>query len=274
MKRHMYIWIMPIIIICGCDNNSNSALSESPPDEWKLVWSDEFDSTDINLKKWTFETGGGGWGNNEKEYYRKENAFISNGNLVIEARKEQYDKNEYTSARMKTAGLGEWLYGKIEARMKLPFGKGMWPAFWMMGKSGSWPSRGEIDIMEMIGGPGLSPYSGGADNKVYATLHWANDAGDHQSTGGNYRLPGTGKFADDYHIFRLEWDSVQIQCYVDSTKYFHCRIDTINMEAFHQPFFIILNVAVGGSWPGDPDATTVFPQYMIVDWIRVYQKGK
>lgn len=234
---------------------------------YQLVWSDEFSNATIDATNWTHETGGSGWGNNELEYYtnRNVNSYIENGSLVIEAKKESYGGKNYTSARMITKGKKYFTYGKIEARIKLPFGQGIWPAFWMLGENIStvgWPKCGEIDIMELIGG-------GANDKKVYGTVHWESNG--HASYGSNYSL-GTGIFADNYHVFTIIWNTKSIQWFVDGAKYVTIDITPAGLSAFHKNQFIILNLAVGGNWPGNPDATTIFPQKMFVDYVRVYQE--
>lgn len=228
---------------------------------WKLIWSDEFDAAAINPFYWTYDIGGSGWGNNELEYYtnRSENSKIENGNLLIIAKKESYGGNAYTSARLKTQGLQNFTYGKIESRIKLPMGKGIWPAFWMLGKSITsvgWPKCGEIDIMEHIN----------TEIKVYGTMHWDNNG--HASYGGS-----TVCLPSDYHIYSLEWSANYLRWFVDGNKFWEGNITNgINStDEFQQPFFIILNLAVGGNWPGNPDATTTFPDTMAVDYVRVYQ---
>lgn len=235
---------------------------------YKLVWFDEFSNPTIDAANWTYEIGNNnGWGNNELEYYtnRNVNSYILGGSLVIEAKKESYGGKSYTSARMITKGKKYFTYGKIEARIKLPYGKGIWPAFWMLGENIStagWPTCGEIDIMELIGG-------GANDKKVYGTVHWESNG--HASYGGNYSL-GTGIFADDYHVFTIIWNTKSIQWFVDGSKYVTIDITPAGLAAFHKNQFIILNLAVGGNWPGNPDATTIFPQKMYVDYVRVYQE--
>lgn len=234
---------------------------------YQLVWFDEFSNPTINASNWTHETGGSGWGNNELEYYtnRDVNSYILGGSLVIEAKKESYGGKNYTSARLITKGKRYFTYGKIEAKIKLPYGQGIWPAFWMLGENIStvgWPSCGEIDIMELIGG-------GANDKKVYGTAHWNSNG--HASYGSNYSL-GTGIFADDYHVFSIVWNSKSIQWFVDGSKYVTMDITPAGLAAFHKNQFIILNLAVGGNWPGNPDATTTFPQKMYVDYVRVYQE--
>ncbi|MFA6597270.1 MAG: family 16 glycosylhydrolase [Ignavibacteriaceae bacterium] len=235
---------------------------------YQLVWSDEFSSPTINTSNWTYEIGNNnGWGNNELEYYtnRNVNSYIQDSSLVIEAKQESYGGKSYTSARMITKGKKFFTYGKIEARIKLPYGKGIWPAFWMLGENIStvgWPACGEIDIMELIGG-------GVNDKKVYGTAHWNNNG--HVQYGGNYSL-SSGIFADDYHVFTIVWNSKSIQWYVDGSKYCTIDITSSSLQAFQKNNFIILNLAVGGKWPGNPDTTTVFPQKMYVDYVRVYQE--
>ncbi len=233
-----------------------------------LVWSDEFDYTGLpDPAKWNMETGGGGWGNNELQYYTdsENNAMVENGFLTITAREEEFGGRDYTSARITTQNKFDFKYGKIEARIKLPYGQGLWPAFWMLGANIStvgWPECGETDIMEMVGGTD-------SDNTCHSTLHWDHD-GEHAQYGESYTLP-SGIFADDFHIFSVEWDSQEIRGFMDGTQYFVADITPEQLSEFHQNFFIIMNVAVGGVWPGPPNASTTFPQTMEVDYVRVYQ---
>ncbi|AGF56052.1 beta-glucanase (GH16 family) [Clostridium saccharoperbutylacetonicum] len=233
---------------------------------WNLAWSDEFNGNTINTRNWTYDTGtgSGGWGNNELEYYtnRPENARIENGNLVIEARKESYGGMGYTSARMKTQALKSFTYGKVEARMKLPAGQGIWPAFWMLGENipqVSWPACGEIDIMEHINN---EPYTHG-------TIHW--DTNGH----AEYGKVTPNIDVTQYHVYSIEWDKNAIKWLVDGTQYLEANIaNNINgTDEFHKPFFILFNLAVGGNWPGNPNGTTVLPAKMYVDYVRVYQQG-
>ena len=236
---------------------------------YQLVWSDEFDGTSLDQNSWTKETGGSGWGNNELEYYtdRDTNCFVQNGILTIKAIKENYGNRSYTSARIKTQGKRFFKYGKIEARMKLPYSQGIWPAFWLLGEninSVGWPACGETDIMEMIGGSS----GNNSDKKVYGTAHW--DDNGHAQYGGSYSLP-SGKFADDFHTFAIVWDPQKITWYVDDKSYVSVDITSAALSEFQNEFFIILNLAVGGNWPGNPDATTVFPQTLQVDYVRVYK---
>ncbi len=243
---------------------------KSQDTKYQLVWADEFNHSALDTNFWTIEVNGHGGGNNELQYYtdKPSNIRFEEGMLVIEAHKEQYLGKQYTSARIKTQKKAFWRYGRIEARMKLPYGQGMWPAFWMLGENISslgWPKCGEIDIMEMIGGKAN-------DSTVYSTLHWANiENGGHKQHGDTLKL-NSGKLADDFHIYAAEWDENTIKAYCDSTCFFTININTPEMQAFHKDFFIILNYAVGGNWPGSPDETTVFPQKMLVDYVRVYKK--
>lgn len=233
---------------------------------YTLVWNDEFNDNSINTSDWVFETGTGnsGWGNNELQYYRSNNAWVDEGTLVIEAREENYMGSPYTSARMKTQGKKSFLYGRIDIRALLPKGQGIWPALWMLGNSITsvgWPQCGEIDIMEMIGGSGR-------ENQTHGTVHWDNNG--HVYVGGSYTLQ-SGTFADEYHVFSIIWDESSIKWFVNNTQFYEIDITPSHMSEFHQKHFFIFNIAVGGNWPGSPDATTVFPQQMKVDYIRVFQ---
>jgi beta-glucanase (GH16 family) len=241
---------------------------------WNMVWHDEFDGPNINTAYWNFETGCGGWGNNELENYLSNDAstaYIENGNLVIQANNLNTGGGAcgYTSARMTTQDKVHFTYGRIEARIKTVYGKGMWPAFWMLGQnigSVGWPACGEIDIMEMVGG------GSGFDNVCYGTAHWDNNG--HASYGLSTSIGWPAKLSDDYHIYAVEWDASQIRWYFDSNNYCTLNTNGASMEEFTgRDFFILLNVAVGGSWPGSPDGSTVFPQKMYVDYVRWYQDG-
>lgn len=247
-----------IILITQNDNHAQS---------FELVWSDEFSGTTLDASNWTRETGGSGWGNNELQYYtdRVVNAFVDSGYLTIRAYQETFGGRNYTSARLKTQGKRFFKYGKIEARIKLPYGQGIWPAFWMLGESIStvgWPACGELDIMEMIGG------GPGRDNTVHGTAHWDNNG--HQSYGQSYTLP-SGNFSDDFHVFAIEWDATQIKWFMDGINFVTMNITPAYLTELRENSFIILNLAVGGNWPGNPNASTVFPQSMVVDYVRVYK---
>lgn len=233
-----------------------------------LAWNDEFDERRLNRENWNTEIGGHGWGNEELQYYTNssKNVFVTSGGyLVIEARNEQVGENKYTSARITTEGKIEIKYGRIDIRAKLPKGKGIWPALWMLGanfKSVSWPESGEIDIMELLGHE---------MNRVYGTLHYGKN-GSPVSKGYSYVLP-SGNFHDQFHVFSLVWSDARVQWLVDDVEYASIFLDELSADnPFTKPFFFIFNVAVGGRWPGSPHAHTLLPQRMIVDYIRVFQK--
>ncbi len=254
--------------------------SEGAPDlaGWTLVWSDEFNGPNgsrVDASKWTMETGGGGWGNNELQYYTNssDNAYQENGSLIIKVIKETYTgpdgvTRNYTSARLKTQGKFEQAYGRFEARLKVPFGQGIWPAFWMLGNNINqvgWPQCGEIDIMENIG---REP------STVHGTVHGPGYSGA-SGIGAPYTLPDGERFADAFHVFAVEWEPREIRWYVDGNLYYTLKPDKLPAGAawvFDHPFFLLLNVAVGGNWPGSPDESTSFPQVMMVDYVRVYQR--
>jgi beta-glucanase (GH16 family) len=234
---------------------------------WTLVWHDDFDGPALDVTKWVRETGGDGWGNGELQFYtdRRENARIASGYLVIEARREKFADRDYTSGRLKTQGLGVWKYGRMEARIQIPRGQGLWPAFWMLADNChnvGWPECGEIDIMENIG---KEPH------RVHGTVHGPGYSGA-RGVSSAYDLRA-GAFADDSHVYAIEWEADVIRWYVDDAWYKTITPkDLPGRWVYDHPFFIILNVAVGGHWPGGPDETTVFPQTMRVDYVRVYQR--
>jgi GH18 family chitinase/beta-glucanase (GH16 family) len=238
---------------------------------WNLVWSDEFNGPSIDAANWNYETGCSGWGNNELENYTNAaaNSYIQGGNLVISAINTGGGSCGYTSARMTTKGKVHFTYGRIEARIQCPYSQGLWPAFWMLGSdidTVPWPGCGEIDILEMIGG------GTGRDNVCYGTAHWDN--GGHQQSGGNTSVVWPARLSDAYHVYAIEWDAVSIKWFFDGVQYYSLNTTAAGMEEFQaKDFFIILNVAVGGTWPGNPDGTSVFPQVMNVDYVRWYQQG-
>ncbi len=234
---------------------------------YTLVWSDEFNGSSLS-SDWGYDIGTGswGWGNNELEYYRTENAVVDSGVLTITAKQENFGGQAYTSSRIKTQGLQSFQYGRIDIRAALPYGQGIWPALWMLGDnftSAGWPNCGEIDIMELIGG-------GAYNNRtVYGTIHW-DDNGNYASYGGNNSL-SSGIFAEEFHVFSIIWDNNSIKWLRDDIQYHEADITPAELSEFHDNFFLIFNVAVGGNWPGSPDATTIFPQKMYVDYVRVFQ---
>lgn len=264
--------LMPMLAACTPFNLSatESTPATTPilvPDGWKLVWNEEFDGSSINLKNWTYDLGAGGWGNNEAEYYtnRSENARIENGNLIVEARQEKYEGADYTSARLKTQGLQTFQYGRVETRLKVPKGAGLWPALWMLGvdiNEVNWPNCGEIDIME---------YIGKEPDLIMGTLHGPGYSGASGITKWNRQ---NHNIADDYHTFAIEWQSDQIVWFYDGAQYHSVsRSDVGNRKwILDHPFFILINMAVGGQLAGPVATDTVFPAQLLVDYVRVYQK--
>lgn len=251
-----------------------------PPAGWVHVWSDEFEQADgssPNPSRWAFDLGGGGWGNEELQTYtaRRENSRIEQGQLVIEARRERFTgpdqrTRDFTSARLKTLGKFSFTYGRVEARIQIPRGKGLWPAFWTLGTNlnvVSWPKCGEIDILENVG---REP------TKVHGTVHGPGySAGDGPTR--SYQLPSGAAFAEAFHVYAVEWDPQQIRWFVDDTPYFTltpAQLPAGTRWVFDQPHFLLLNLAVGGRWPGPPDETTPFPQTMKVDYVHVYQRAR
>jgi beta-glucanase (GH16 family) len=236
----------------------------------ELIWRDEFNGNSLG-PDWVYEIGDGcpncGWGNNELQYYRADNNWVADSVLTIEARLESFGGKEYTSTRIITKGNFSFQYGRVDIRALLPEGQGLWPALWTLGEnisSVSWPDCGEIDIMEMIGG-------NNRENTVYGTAHWEFD-GSHASYGQSKTLPAsTYNFAEAYHVFSIVWDENTIKWYVDDVEYNEIDITAADMTEFHAPHFFIFNVAVGGNWPGAPNQSTIFPQQMKVDYIRVFQ---
>jgi len=264
IKRYLVF----LFLLCAI----NAVHSQCP----QLVWYDEFNGSSLDLTKWTPQIGNGcdiglcGWGNNELQYYtdRSTNLQVSGGFLQITARKERIQSNQYTSGRIRSLNKGEWTYGRMEARMKMPVGQGIWPAFWMLPTDeayGAWPQSGEIDIME---------YLGHQSNTIYGTVHYGQPWPNNKNTGGKYLLP-TGGFNDDFHVVAIEWEPNVIRWYVDGILYVTRTNVDLSPERwpFDQRFHFLLNVAVGGNWPGNPDATTVFPQTLTVDYVRVYASG-
>jgi beta-glucanase (GH16 family) len=249
------------------------ARAADAPSGWQLVWQDEFDGQALDRSKWEFEVNAQGGGNNELQYYITDNVQVKDGLLSIEARKQRYTgpggTRNYTSSRIRTRFKGDWKYGRFDIRAKLPKGKGIWPAIWMLPTDnvyGGWPNSGEIDIMELVGHE---------PNKIHGTLHYGDPARGHLYKGTNYPL-AAGTFADDFHVFRLDWEPRVMRWYVDDHLYqtqtnWHTKTKDFPAP-FDQRFHFILNLAVGGNWPGNPDENTVFPQSMVVDYVRVYRK--
>ena len=240
-------------------SDSVSIVNNATAVNYQLVWSDEFSGTIVDTTNWNFETGAGGWGNNEKEFYQASNAKVLNGMLRITARKPTVRFPYYTSSRMTTKGKREFQYGKMEARIKLPVAQGLWPAFWMLGANidaVNWPACGETDIMEHIN----------TDNYIYGTIHWDNNG--HAQYGGN-----TASSPSLYHLYTVEWDSASIRWYIDGIQFWTANIlNNINgTDEFHKPFFLLLNLAIGGDWPGQIIDDSKLPATMFVDYVRVYR---
>lgn len=242
---------------------------------WKLAWSDEFDGTSLDTKTWNYEIGNGdwGWGNGEKQYYtnRTENVEVSDGTLKIKALKESYNGFDYTSGRITTKGKQEFKYGKIEARIKLPSFSGSWPAFWTLGANHSsvgWPRCGELDIMEGIN----------AENNTYGAIHWHVESEEYSGQGDN-SASSAGKLPADYertewHTYGIEWSENLIRWYVDDKVFFSQSTVSSSMSEFKQAHYIILNLAIGGTWPGYNIDESAFPNnsVMEVDYVRVYNQ--
>jgi beta-glucanase (GH16 family) len=279
MFRYAVLFLI-LFVMAGCarekDLPTENKKQEIPiPEGWILVWNDEFEGNSIDPDKWEHEVNAKGGGNNELQYYtaRPQNSFIEDGKLKIRAIKETYTgpegTREYTSARLRTLNKGDWKYGRFEFRAKMPIGKGIWPALWMLPTDrvyGGWAASGEIDIMEFIGHE---------PEKVHGTLHYGGGWPQNKYTGNAYTLPA-GKFSDDFHVFTLEWEEGEMRWYVDGNLY-QTQTEWYSTNGdypapFDQRFHLIVNVAVGGNWPGNPDLTTVFPQTMEIDYARVFTR--
>lgn len=260
---------LSVFVISSCDTDETQTVTTLT----ELVMSDEFDTDGApNSAIWNYNIGTGqnGWGNNELQYYtdRTDNVTVQNGVLIITAKEEQFNGASYTSARLLTKGKFEQTYGRFEARIKLPYGKGIWPAFWLLGDDSNgtqvWPQIGEIDIME---------YVGNNPTKVFGTVHGPGYSGA-QGITKSYELEGD-RFDTNFHVFGIEWGPDYINFYVDDVLYNQITPEDVTGEwVFNRgPFYIILNVAVGGALPGSPNNETVFPQNMLVDYVRVYKNS-
>jgi beta-glucanase (GH16 family) len=266
-------FILPIVLLVAVSPMSAQCVHLS---DCVLVWSDEFEGDEVDTTKWSFQLGDGsevglpsGWGNNELQYYRAENATVSGGFLTITAREESVGNRDYTSTRMRSLGKGDWTFGRMEMRARMPIGKGLWPAYWMRPSDsiyGGWAASGEIDIVE---------YVGHQPDRILGSIHYGGPWPDNTHWTGQYTLPGD-TFHDDFHIFAVEWELGQIRWYVDGLLYALRNSWYSSGGAFPAPFdvdfHLLLNLAVGGNLPGPPDATTVFPQELVVDYVRVYQR--
>ena len=282
--------VLPVVMLCvACESREQatprelphypaanlSADNYDPGPGWSLVWSDEFDGEDLDPEKWRRQVVEAGRFNDEWQRYTAstDNAYIDDGCLVIRAMHtgDSHEPGQYTSARLFTNPEGGWRYGKITARIQLPFGKGIWPAFWMLGSNidenggdTPWPAAGEIDILEMYGS---------RDNAVVeANMHYESENGRHVDMGAAGIRLEEGWFADNFHVFELEWDDESLRWFVDGRQFAATSIAGSEFSEFHREFFVLLNVAVGGRSAGPVDETTPFPQTMYVDWVRVYQR--
>ena len=285
LKRSLQGLLCAWVTLGFCMAGAQYAGGQKPPSadttgkKGTLIWSDEFNGPDgsaPDAAKWAVINNGSGYGNRELEYYtdRPVNVHEEGGKLVIKARREAYTGKDgiartYTSGRIETEGRFELKYGRVEARIKVPKGKGIWPAFWLLGtdfKAVGWPACGEIDIMENVGS---------APTKVHGSLHGPGYSGSNP-LGSTFTLPNQARFSDDYHVFAIEWEPQTVRFYVDDVLYETQTADKLppgTQWAFDHPFFVVLDLAIGGYWPGDPDATTPFPETMLVDYVRVYRLG-
>ncbi len=262
----------PLTILIGDDtgliDGEKGPTSPLSYDGMTLIWQDEFSGSNVDLTKWNFETGTGssGWGNNELQYYRENNTAVYDGFLVIEAKREAFSNSAYTSSRLTTQNKFNFQYGRIDIRAQMPEGQGIWPALWMLGKNITtvgWPACGEIDIMEMIGG------GDGRDNVTHGTIHWDQN-GTKADFGGSRKLL-VGNLSDSFHVYSLEWTASSIKWFIDDIQYHGADISPEALSEFRNEFFLIMNIAVGGNWPGSPNTSSKFPQKMAVDYIRVFQ---
>jgi beta-glucanase (GH16 family) len=272
MKRLLAAWLAALASTAACNDPGELAA-------WQLVWSDQFDGpadSPPDASRWSFETGGDGWGNSEEQYYtdRPTNAALDGaGALVITARREAMGTRHFTSARLVTRGKFQARYGRFEARLKLPAGRGRWPAFWLLGSDVNevgWPACGEIDVVE---GRGAQPW------RVSGAAHGPGYSGGNALIAG-FELPaGEGgavrRLTDDFHLYAVEWEPDEIRFFVDQHLYHSVRASRLPPQGrwvYDHPFFLLLNLAVGGNFGGPPDATTPFPAQLIADHVRVFTR--
>jgi beta-glucanase (GH16 family) len=267
--KHLSILVILIVLCSACQEDHKKNQSSIESHEFKMVWNDEFeDDGELNSDKWGYDLGGHGWGNNELQFYtdRKENVRIENGILIIEARKELYKSSEFTSARVITKNKGDWKYGKVEVKAKIPDGRGTWPAIWMLptlNRRMSWPLDGEIDIMEHVG------FDKG---QIYGTVH--TEAYNHNKGTQRGAVTTVDDATEEFHVYSIEWNADRIEWFVDNEKYHVFKNEKQSQKEwpFDNPFHLILNIAVGGSWGGQQGVDdSIWPRRMEVDWVRVYQ---
>jgi beta-glucanase (GH16 family) len=266
------------IVAAGCDNSVPGIPDPTEtPEGWTLVWSDEFNGTALDPGKWDVQTGDGcpelcGWGNDELQWYQEENITLENGRLVVHIREGDSPERPYTSARLRTLNRGDWTYGRFEIRARLPRPQqGLWPAIWMLPTDnvyGTWAASGEIDIMEAIGS---------RPREVFGTLHYGGPFPRNTESGDSFQL-AAGTHGDDFFVFALEWEEGEIRWYINNVLY-QTQTEWFSENGpfpapFDQDFHLLLNVAIGGYLPGPPDETTVLPQRMEVDYVRVYERAE
>jgi len=254
------------------------AVATASGQNWKLVWSDEFDGDTLNTAKWSYMIGDGsdygipGWGNNELQYYQEENVQVGDGVLTITAKRENVASSQFTSGRIRTINMGDWTYGRFEFRAKMPVGQGLWAAIWMLPTDedyGGWAASGEIDIME---------YLGQDTTRVHGTIHYGEEWPNNKQKGTHYVTDDTA-FHKAFHTFALEWEEGKLRWYVDGEQFQSLGTGMWYSSAapfpapFNRRFHLLINLAVGGNWPGNPDVTTQFPQDLVIDYVRVYQDG-
>ena len=268
-----------LTLFASCSNDDDNSEKVSEPkawekDGWNLVWHDEFDDDELDLAKWSHEIGGHGFGNNELQYYTDSdtNSFLRDGNLVIKANVVPQGVNSskglryYTSARLRTKEKGDWLYGRIDVKAKIALGQGIWPAIWMLPtdwRYGGWPASGEIDIMEHVG------YDPGG---IHLSVH--TEAYNHMLNNQRTAYKSLDGISDNYHLYSIEWYADRIDFFIDDVKYFTFTNDgagNFRTWPFDQRFHLLINIAVGGQWPGSPDNSTKFPSEMLIDFVRVYE---
>jgi len=256
--------------------SQNNETNDWEIEGWNILWQDEFDKDSLDLTKWSRETGGHGWGNNELQYYTDSdsNSYVENGNLILKAQVvpqgigSSKGLRYYSSARLRTYGKGDWKYGRIEVKAKVASGQGIWPAIWMLPTDwlfGGWPSSGEIDIMEHVG------YDLGV---VHGSVH--TEAYNHKINTQRSSARKIENVDTEFHVYSIIWDKDKISFFIDDVQYFLFENDqqgNYKTWPFDQRFHLLINIAVGGDWPGNPDNSTNFPRKMLVDYVRVYEKS-
>ena len=256
--------------------SQNNETNDWEIEGWNILWQDEFDKDSLDLTKWSRETGGHGWGNNELQYYTDSdsNSYVENGNLILKAQVvpqgigSSKGLRYYSSARLRTYGKGDWKYGRIEVKAKVASGQGIWPAIWMLPTDwlfGGWPSSGEIDIMEHVG------YDLGV---VHGSVH--TEAYNHKINTQRSSARKIENVDTEFHVYSIIWDKDKISFFIDDVQYFLFENDqqgNYKTWPFDQRFHLLINIAVGGDWPGNPDNSTNFPRTMMVDYVRVYEKS-